>query len=153
MKTASLPTHISRLVLAAVLVTLAFAFTANAQTSTTAKHFATADQAADALIDAAEKYDEAALTEILGPDSYDILHTGEPARDREESTRRGATDSQDVGEEQKQIGDTGRHTTSSKREFQPGEGNDSRWRDRKIDRSKCFWQSHCPPPRLPAVRR
>ena len=83
MKTASLPTHISRLVLAAVLVTLAFAFTANAQTSTTAKHFATADQAADALIDAAEKYDEAALTEILGPDSYDILHTGEPARDRE----------------------------------------------------------------------
>jgi hypothetical protein len=85
MKTASLHLHISRLVLAAGLVTLASAFIANAQTSTTAKakHFSTADEAAEALIDAAEKYDEATLTEILGPDSYDILHTGEPARDRE----------------------------------------------------------------------
>src|SRR4051794_10702304 len=45
--------------------------------------FATAEEAADALIDAAEKFDEAALKEILGPDSYDIIHTGEPARDRE----------------------------------------------------------------------
>lgn len=85
MKTASLHSHISKLVLAAGLVTSVFAFTANAQTSTIAKakHFSTADEAADALIDAAEKYDEAALTEILGPDSYDILHTGEPVRDRE----------------------------------------------------------------------
>jgi hypothetical protein len=51
----------------------------------TAKHrtFPTADQAADALIDAAEKFDVAALEEILGPDSQDIIHTGEPARDRE----------------------------------------------------------------------
>jgi Protein of unknown function (DUF2950) len=85
MKTASLHLHISKLVLAAGLVTLVSAFTANAQTSTAAKakQFPTADQAAEALIDAAEKYDQAALTEILGPDSYDILHTGEPARDRE----------------------------------------------------------------------
>jgi hypothetical protein len=85
MKTASLHSHISKLVLAAVLVTSVSAFTANAQTSTTAKakNFTTAGEAVDALIDAAEKYDEAALTEILGPGSYDILHTGEPARDRE----------------------------------------------------------------------
>ncbi|HSE23860.1 MAG TPA: DUF2950 domain-containing protein [Pyrinomonadaceae bacterium] len=85
MKTASLYSHISKLVLAAGLSTLVFASSANAQTSTTAKakHFPTADEAAEALIDAAEKYDESALTEILGPDSYDILHTGEPARDRE----------------------------------------------------------------------
>jgi hypothetical protein len=85
MRTASLHSHISKLALAAGLVTSVFAFTANAQTSTIAKakHFSTADQAADALIDAAEKYDEAVLTEILGPDSYDIIHTGEPARDRE----------------------------------------------------------------------
>ena len=47
------------------------------------KSFATAQEAADALIAAAEKYDETALTEILGPDSYDVIHTGEPARDRE----------------------------------------------------------------------
>jgi hypothetical protein len=85
MKTASLRSHISRLVLAAGLVTVVFAFAAIGQTSTTvkAKHFSTADQAADALIDAAEKYDEPELIAILGPDSYDILHTGEPARDRE----------------------------------------------------------------------
>lgn len=51
------------------------------------KTFATADEAADTLIAAAEQFDEAALKEILGPDSYDIVHTGEPARDREVSTQ------------------------------------------------------------------
>jgi hypothetical protein len=50
---------------------------------TKAKTFATAEEAAHALIDAAEKADVAALGEILGPGSYDIIHTGEPARDRE----------------------------------------------------------------------
>ena len=48
-----------------------------------ARSFATAEEAANALIDASEKFDELALAEILGPDSYDIIHTGEPARDRE----------------------------------------------------------------------
>jgi Protein of unknown function (DUF2950) len=58
---------------------------AGAQTNPTArgKAFATPEDAANSLIDAADKYDEAALTEILGPDSYDIIHTGEPARDIE----------------------------------------------------------------------
>jgi hypothetical protein len=45
--------------------------------------FASPQEAADALITAAESYDQNALTEILGPSSYDIIHTGEPARDRE----------------------------------------------------------------------
>lgn len=68
-----------------VMLLLSFLPLTRAQTTvaTKAKSFATAQDAANALIDAAEKYDEAALTEILGPDSYDILHTGEPARDRE----------------------------------------------------------------------
>ena len=35
------------------------------------------------LIDAAEKYDEPVLDEIFGPDGRDIVHTGEPARDKE----------------------------------------------------------------------
>ena len=48
-----------------------------------AKTFATAEEAANALVEAAEKYDEQAIADILGPDSYDIVHTGEPARDRE----------------------------------------------------------------------
>ena len=63
----------------------AFSVLASAQTTiaTKAKSFKTAQEAADALVDAAEKYDETSLVQILGPDSYDIIHTGEPARDRE----------------------------------------------------------------------
>ena len=54
------------------------------QTSTAkVRKFTTAQEAARALIEAAEKFDETALVEILGPDSYDIIHTGEPARDRQ----------------------------------------------------------------------
>ena len=72
-----------------VVLLLVSASFASAQTmvTTKAKSFATAAEAANALIDAAEKFDEAALVEILGPDSYDIIHTGEPARDREVATK------------------------------------------------------------------
>jgi len=74
-------------VTAALLLTLVLIFlsSAGAQTTsaTTAKTFATPQDAANSLIDAAEKYDEAALTEVLGPNSFDIIHTGEPARDSE----------------------------------------------------------------------
>ena len=70
-----------------LLVILMTASRATAQTtegtSQRGKAFASAQEAADALINAAENYNEAALTEVLGPDSYDILHTGEPARDSE----------------------------------------------------------------------
>ena len=64
---------------------LLFVSRAGAQTTPTArgKAFATPQDAANSLIDAAEKYDEAALTEVLGPGSFDIIHTGEPARDSE----------------------------------------------------------------------
>jgi len=67
------------------LLLLALASFTPAQTTVTtkARSFPTAAEAANALIEAAEKFDETALTEILGPDSYDIIHTGEPARDRE----------------------------------------------------------------------
>jgi DUF2950 family protein len=69
----------------AAMVLIATAQLTNAQ-ATKARTFATAEEAANALIDAAEKFDETALTEILGPDSYDIIHTGEPARDRAVAT-------------------------------------------------------------------
>lgn len=71
------------LVMVALSVALLSSQSTLAQTEKKARTFSTAQAAADALIEAAEKYDEAALTEILGPDSYDIIHTGEPARDRE----------------------------------------------------------------------
>lgn len=48
-----------------------------------AKTFPTPKAAAAALVDAAENFDVQALDEILGPDGKDIIHTGEPARDRE----------------------------------------------------------------------
>ena len=55
----------------------------SAASSAKQRAFASAEEAADALVAAAEQFDGAALKEVLGPDSYDIVHTGEPARDRE----------------------------------------------------------------------
>ena len=73
----------------ALLLTLVLIFASRAGAQTTAapggKTFATPQDAANALIDAAEKHDEAALKDVLGPDSYDIIHTGEPARDSEKT--------------------------------------------------------------------
>ena len=46
------------------------------------KAFATAQQAADALIDAAEKFDVDTLVEIFGPEGQDIVLSGEFAQDR-----------------------------------------------------------------------
>jgi hypothetical protein len=84
-------TRVSKLFLAISVITiLAMALPVAAQvttgqTSPTAKgkKFASAEDAAKALIEAADKFDETALAEVLGPDSYDIIHTGEPARDRQ----------------------------------------------------------------------
>src|SRR5918993_225332 len=65
------------------LLLLCAASQARAQTPANQKTFATADEAADALVAAADPLDVAVLKEILGPDSYDIVNTGEPARDKE----------------------------------------------------------------------
>jgi hypothetical protein len=91
MTTANLHPHVSRIVFPTSFTCLALAWLlvcaalASAQTTVTTKgkSFKTAEEAANALIEAAEKYDETSLLAILGPDSYDIIHTGEPARDRE----------------------------------------------------------------------
>ena len=68
-----------------VLLLVVFASVAAAQTTVTtkAKSFPTTEEAVNALIEAADKFDETALLNILGAESYDITHTGEPARDRE----------------------------------------------------------------------
>jgi len=84
-------TCVSKLFLAIGVITiLAMALPVAAQVTTgltsptaKAKKFASAEDAAKALIEAADKFDETALVEVLGPDSYDIIHTGEPARDRQ----------------------------------------------------------------------
>ena len=54
---------------------------ATGKTAARAQTFATPQQAAEALIAAAEKYDIAALEAILGPESHDIVVSGEPLRD------------------------------------------------------------------------
>ena len=48
-----------------------------------AKTFDTPQQAADALVDAAEKFDEQALIAIFGPQGEDIVLTGEMPQDRD----------------------------------------------------------------------
>ena len=48
-----------------------------------AKSFDSPQQAADALIDAAEKFDEVALGQIFGPGGEDIVFSGEYAQDRQ----------------------------------------------------------------------
>src|SRR6187455_95879 len=59
---------------------------AAASSYTAAKAFNTPQQAADALVDAAEKFDVTALTEIFGPNGQDIVLSGEFAQDREHAT-------------------------------------------------------------------
>ncbi len=49
---------------------------------TTARLFDSPQQAADALVEAAEQFDTAALTQIFGPDGNDIVFSGEVAQDR-----------------------------------------------------------------------
>jgi len=51
-----------------------------------AKAFDSPQQAADALVNAAEKFDEDALEQIFGPDGDDIVFSGEYAQDREHAT-------------------------------------------------------------------
>jgi hypothetical protein len=53
-----------------------------AATAAGAKLFDTPQQASDALISAAAKFDVSALTEIFGPDGDDIVFSGEFAQDR-----------------------------------------------------------------------
>ncbi|HKQ04545.1 MAG TPA: DUF2950 domain-containing protein [Blastocatellia bacterium] len=93
MKSSTRNSALSRLLWAGSLITLLclLALVAAGQTvakkaAAKARTFATPQQAADALIDAAEKYDVAALEAILGPDGHDIISTGEAARDREQAT-------------------------------------------------------------------
>ncbi|MFL6466333.1 MAG: DUF2950 domain-containing protein [Pyrinomonadaceae bacterium] len=58
-----------------------------AQTGTLkGKAFLSADEAASAFILAAENFDVGAIRQILGPNSSDLLYTGEPARDRQVAT-------------------------------------------------------------------
>jgi Protein of unknown function (DUF2950) len=60
--------------------------TALASIGVSAKMFDTPQQATDALIDAAEKFDVRALEEIFGPDGDDIVLSGEYPQDRQRAS-------------------------------------------------------------------
>jgi len=60
--------------------------TAPASTGVVAKMFDTPQHAADALVDAAEKFDVRALEEIFGPDGDDIVLSGEYPQDRQRAS-------------------------------------------------------------------
>jgi hypothetical protein len=55
----------------------------SAGSPTTPRTFSSPQAAAEALIDAAERFDVTALEHIFGPAGKDIIQTGEPVRDRE----------------------------------------------------------------------
>ena len=95
MKPASKNSTLTKLLWAVVLFALACllvqgvagqAAAKKATPTAKARTFATPQQAADALIDAAEKFDVSTLDHILGPEGYDIIHTGEPAQERAQAT-------------------------------------------------------------------
>jgi Protein of unknown function (DUF2950) len=65
-----------------------------AASSAGARLFDTPQQAADALVEAAKKFDVTALTEIFGPNGDDVVFTGEFAQDR----RRAADFATEAGE-------------------------------------------------------
>ena len=69
-----------------VLTASASAQTAPKPTPAAAKQttFETPEQAAEALVAAAEKDDVSALEQMLGPDGHDLVATAEPARDKQQ---------------------------------------------------------------------
>lgn len=83
MKKANYTKNVVSLLGALLLIALPSAVSNGQTTKFRSKAFASAESAGGALISAAEKYDTAAIKEILGPDSDDIINTGEPARDKE----------------------------------------------------------------------
>lgn len=59
----------------------------SATTQVKPKTFGTPQQAAEALVSAAEQFDVPALEVILGSEGHDIIVTGEPVRDKEMATQ------------------------------------------------------------------
>jgi len=84
-KQRSLPNFIRAALACLALLILVSAASAQTKAAATpkGKAFATPQAAADALVAAAENYDQPTLIAILGPDESAIVDTGEPARDKE----------------------------------------------------------------------
>jgi len=77
---------ISRLVVVSALFLSAVIASSSQSTTPKGKAFASADDAANAFIAAAGNFDVGAIREILGPNSSDVIYSGEPVRDRQIAT-------------------------------------------------------------------
>jgi hypothetical protein len=73
------------------LFTAALAGAPAASSAPQQKTYATPEQAAEALVAAAETFDVPALKEILGPDGVDLVVTEDPVQDKQHSTEFAAT--------------------------------------------------------------
>jgi hypothetical protein len=80
--------QIASTIVIVTLATVAFATAAEPKADASAtpasnqKQFATAKEAADALVQAATSFDQAALKEILGPESDDLVASEDPVQDK-----------------------------------------------------------------------
>ena len=82
--------------------------------------FSTPQAAADALIDAVEKFDVPALEALFGPEGEQIIHTGEAAQDREIAKQfAGASSHEDEGIGQTPSYKESRHSSSSETDNSP----------------------------------
>ncbi|HWY43410.1 MAG TPA: DUF2950 domain-containing protein [Candidatus Sulfotelmatobacter sp.] len=73
---------IFRVLLPAVLLCVPAAYSQTQKVPAAQKSFATPKEAAEALIQAAEKFDVPALKEILGPDGEDLVSSDDPVQDK-----------------------------------------------------------------------
>lgn len=83
MKVTNMRTKTSATIVSLAILACGMAW-AQPDTGRTQRTFSSADEAAQALIDAASKNDSAALTAILGSDGKGMLTTGDAARDQAE---------------------------------------------------------------------
>jgi hypothetical protein len=70
---------------AVVLGVAVLLLSVSARAAAKQRTFATPRAAADALVDAASRFDLAGLVEILGPDGEDLVSTGDPVLDRKQA--------------------------------------------------------------------
>ena len=72
-------TRVARLTLGVALVVM---FLSPARAAQGPKVFATPEDAAQALVEACERHDTAALTDILGPAATELINSGDPVQDK-----------------------------------------------------------------------
>jgi hypothetical protein len=82
----AVPKILLALIVIVAVCTLNQGFAQTASATAGPKGFTTPEEAADALIQAAEQYDTAAMLDLWGPDGKDLLVTDDPVGDKKRAT-------------------------------------------------------------------